>query len=192
LIIAIGLYRLVLTRDTTRSYLVIIWILCLLPVLLINPKYTSVVFVPAVLLLAAGLTSMIAYWYRLFPLNPYARIAGLLPLIVLVITLVGSGLDRYVYGYHYSPTTAVNFSRDLKLIPSDTKQLVVSKDELPFYQVVANHRDGLVVTTAPTDDTFTATRAARGTVNGYDIDRIITTTYAKDSDRLYIYKKTAQ
>jgi len=193
LLVILGLYRLILTRETTRSYLIIIWIICLIPVLLINPKYTSVVFVPAVLLLAAGLTSMIAYWYRLFPLNPYARIAGLVPLIVLVITLVGSGLDRYVYGYHYGPTTAVNFSKDLKLIPGDTKNLVVSKDELPFYQVVANHRDGLVVTASPQkdSDSFTATRAARAGINGYGIDRIITTTYAKDSDRLYVYKKIA-
>lgn len=190
LIIGLGIYRLVLTRDTTRSYLIIIWLLCLIPVLLINPHFTSVTFVPSVLLLAAGFTSLITYWYRLFPLNPYARIAGLIPIIVLVVALIGSGLDRYIYGYHYSPSTAVNFSNDLKLIPKNTKDLVVSSDELAFYQAVSHHWSGLHVATAPSSDVFVATRSAHsGISSGYSIIRIITTTYTNDSDRLYIYKK---
>lgn len=192
LLILLGLYRLVRTRETTRSYLIIIWVICLIPVLILNPRFTSVVFVPAVLLLAAGLTSLIGYWYRLFPRNPYARIAGLVPLIVLVVVLMGSGLDRFIYGYHYDPNTAVNFSKDLKLLPKDTTKLVVSQDELAFYQVVAKHRDGLTVSTEAAGDSFTATRGARKEFTGYAIDRIITTTYSKDSDRLYIYKKLSQ
>jgi hypothetical protein len=193
LIIGLGLYRLIRTRDTTRSYLIIIWILCLVPVLILNPQFTSVTFVPSVLLFAAGLTSLIAYWYRLFPLNPYARIAGLIPIIVLVVVLIGSGLDRYMYGYHYAPSTAVNFSNDLKLIPKGTKQLVVSGDELPFYIAVAHHRPGLTVTTIPDTDQFVATKAAHTSVlTSYKITRIITTTYSRDSDRLYIYKKITQ
>lgn len=192
LLIGLGLYRIIRTRETTRSYLLIIWILCLIPVLIINPRFTSVIFVPSVLLLAAGLTSLIGYWYRLFPLNPYARVSGLIPLIILVAVLIGSGLDRYIYGYHYDPNTATNFSKDLKLIPKDTKNLVVSQAELPFYQVVAKHREGLTVSTTPTSDTFIATRDASAATSGYDIVKIITTTYSQDADRLYSYKKPAQ
>jgi 4-amino-4-deoxy-L-arabinose transferase-like glycosyltransferase len=192
LIIGLGLYRLIQTRDTTRSYLIIIWIICLIPVLIINPQFTSVTLVPSVLLLAAGLTSLITYWYRLFPLNPYARVAGLIPIIILVVTLIGSGLDRYMYGYHYSPTNAVNFSNDLTLLPANTKRLIVAPDELPFYTVVAHHRKGLVVTATPPDlsiATFVATRAARDEApGGYAVARIITTTYTDDSDRFYVYK----
>jgi len=191
LIIALGIYRLILTRDTTRSYLVIIWVVCLIPVLLINPSFTSVTFIPSVLLLAAGLTSLITYWYRLFPLNPYARIAGLIPIVILVITLIGSGLDRYVYGYHYAPSTAINFSKDLKLIPAKTQHLVVSPDELAFYTAVSHHRTELQVTTTPNSTDVTATRAARASIpSDYMIKKIITTTYSDKSDRLYIYKKS--
>ena len=193
LLIILGMYRIIRTRDTTRSYLIIIWILCLIPIVIVNPKFTSVLFVPSVLLMAAGLTALISYWYRLFPLNPYARIAGLIPLVVLVLTLVGSGLDRYIYGYHYDPNTADNFSRDLSLLPRDTTNLVVSTDELPFYTVVAKHRDTLKVTTIPSKGTITVTRAARVSVpNNYKIYRIITTTSSDRSDRLYIYKKIVQ
>ncbi|HRQ86905.1 MAG TPA: hypothetical protein PLY16_02230, partial [Candidatus Saccharibacteria bacterium] len=70
-----------------------------MPVLLLNPSFTTVSFLPSVLMLAAGLTSLIGYWYRLFPLNPYARVAGLIPIVVLVGTLIFSGLERYFYGY---------------------------------------------------------------------------------------------
>jgi hypothetical protein len=192
MIIGLGLYRLIRTRETTRSYLTIAWIACLVPILILNPAFTSVTFVPAVLLLAAGLTSLISYWYKLFPFNPYARIAGLVPLVILVAVLIGSGLDRYIYGYHYDPNTAVNFSKDLKLIPKGTQHLVVSTDELPFYQVVANHRKGLNVSTSPTGDTFVATRDARSSVTGYEIEKIITTTYSSEADRLYVYKKASQ
>ncbi|MBC7565148.1 glycosyltransferase family 39 protein [Candidatus Saccharibacteria bacterium] len=193
LIIILGVYRLIKTRDTTRSYLIIIWMLCLIPVLLVNPQFTTVTLVPAVLLLAAGLTSLISYWYRLFPLNPYARITGLVPIVILVVVLIGSGIDRYVYGYHYSPSTATNFSNDLKLLPKNTKNLVVSSDELAFYTAVSHHRESLQVTTTPLSTDVVATRSARNSItSSYEITKIITTTYSQDSDRLYIYKKISQ
>lgn len=192
LLIGLGLYRLIRTRETTRSYLIITWLIFLIPVIILNPRFTSIVFVPAVLLLAAGLTTLITYWYRLFPFNPYARISGLIPLIILVVVLTGSGLDRYIYGYHYDPNTAVNFSRDLRLLPKDTKQLVVAPDELGFYQAVANHRKDLGVSLDSSGDSFVATRAANKAFPGYSIERIVTTTYKDNGDRLYIYKKIAQ
>lgn len=191
LLILLGLYRLIETRETTRSYLIITWILSLVPVLLLNPAMTSIVFIPAVLLLAAGLTSLIDYWYRLFPRNPYARIAGLIPLIVLVATLIGSGIDRYVYGYHYSPAISSNFSQDLGLLPKTETQLVVTDAELPFYRAVSSYRPSLNVVTTPTQDNVIATREARGNVPAdYDVTLIITSTYANDGDRFYQYQKS--
>ncbi|MFZ3010054.1 MAG: glycosyltransferase family 39 protein [Candidatus Microsaccharimonas sp.] len=192
LILGLGLYRLIRTRETTRSYLIIGWLICLLPIIILNPRFTTVAFVPSVLLLAAGLTSLITYWYRLFPRNPYARIAGLLPLIILVVVLIGSGLDRFIYGYHYDPNTAVNFSKDLKLIPKDTTILVVAADEVPFYTAVSHYREGLAISQEASGDRFVATRQAKRDFPGYTIDRIITTTYSQNSDRLYIYKKVSQ
>ena len=191
-VITVGIYRLIRTRETTRSYLLIIWTLCLIPILLLEPNFTSVVFVPSVMLLAAGLTSLIDYWYRLFPFNPYARIAGLIPLIMLISVLLWSGIDRYVYGYHYDPNTVVNFSRDLSLLPKNMSTVVVSEDELPFYQAVARHRDGLDVRTTAGSDEFARSRAATVSTKGYGVDQIVTTTYSVDGDRWYIYKKLAE
>jgi 4-amino-4-deoxy-L-arabinose transferase-like glycosyltransferase len=190
LLIGLGLYRLVRTRETTRSYLIISWIVCLIPILIISPTYITIVFLPAVLLLAAGLTSLIGYWYRLFPLNPYARVAGLLPIVVLVVVLIGSGIDRYIFGYHYSPTVATNYSKDLALLPVATDTLVVTTEERDFYQAVANFRDGLsVVTTAPASGAYTTTREARPTdTDDVRISSIITSPFAEQSDRFYVYE----
>lgn len=189
ILIALGMYRIVRTRDTTRSYLVIIWMVCLIPVLLLNPLFTSVTFVPSILMLAAGLTSLIGYWYRLFPLNPYARIVGLIPLIVLVLALSLSGLARYIYGYHYNPTQAALFSKDLALLPKNTTELIVSNDERDFYEAVAKYRTELSIVTTPTGNSFVVTRQARTNFEGYIVDKIVTNGHAHDADRLYIYKK---
>lgn len=192
LIIAFGIYKLIRTRDSTQSYLIIIWMVCLIPVLIINPGYTSITFLPIVLLLATGLESLLGYWYRLFPFNPYARIAGLLPLVILISVLVLSGLERYVYGYHYDPRTVANFSQDLSLLPKQTKELVVAPSELSFYKVVAKHRSSLeVTTTEPTSigETFTVTHKANNDFTDMQIDRIITSSASQNGDRFYVYKK---
>lgn len=189
LLIVLGLYRLIRTRETTRSYLIIFWIICLIPVLLLNPMFTYVTFVPSMLMLAAGLTSLIGYWYRLFPLNPYARIAGLIPIIILVGTLIITGVARYTYGYHYSPEGAPLFSKDLALLPKDTRQLVVSEQELAFYKAVAEYRESLEVTTAPTADMVVVTREARGQVSGFAVTQIITSPLSDNSDRMYVMQR---
>lgn len=192
IIICLGIYRLVRTRESTQSYLIIIWLVCLIPILVTNPLYTSVTFLPLVLLMATGLASLLSYWYRLFPRNPYARIAGLIPLIVLISALVLTGLERYAYGYLYDPNTVPNFSQDLSLLPKNTQLLVVSQDELPFYTVVATYNHALRVAVQPADSTFVATRTVSGTFLSYHVDRIITSTATNDSDRFYIYKKNGQ
>lgn len=190
LLILIGVYRMIQTRETTRSYLVMIWLLALFPIIIINPSFISILFVPAVLLLAAGLTSLIYYWYRLFPLNPYARIAGLVPLIVLVAVLIGSGLDRYIYGYYYSPSVSSIFSKDLDLLPRDTPQLVVAAGEQPFYTAVSRYDGTFTVATEPSESSFTATRAAReaGFETDAQISRIITNAYSVDAARFFVYQ----
>lgn len=195
LLIVIGLMRLIRTRETTRSYLVIIWIVCLTPVLLLNPIFTSVTFVPSMLMLAAGLTSLIGYWYRLFPFNPYARIVGLVPIVILVSTLIITGLARYGYGYHYSPSLATLFSNDLRLLPSTTKQLVVTQDERDFYVAVSKANGSpYEVVTQPTSSSFTATRGAQDLVKeyGYKVSRIITSARSTEADRFYVYDRPSE
>ena len=191
LLIGLGTYRLIRTRETTRSYLVIAWLLCLTPILLLNPSYTSVMFVPSILLLAAGLTSLIGYWYRLFPLNPYARIAGLIPITLLVGALIFTGLSRYVYSYHYNPEAVALYSRDIALLPEGTSQLIVGTGETGFYEALSTYGDFVVVKT-PSADTFTASHLAYTEYAGYVVTEIITDARSENADRFYIYERVQQ
>lgn len=192
LIIGLGIYKIVRTRQSTQSYLIIIWLLFLVPILITDPGFTSVTLLPLVLLLATGLSSLLGYWYSLFPRNPYARVAGLIPLVILVLALVFTGLQRYVYGYHYDPQTVSNFSQDLVLLPKNTSHLVVASSQLPFYKVVAAHNKQLKVSTKPSGDRFVATMAAHRAYDGYRIDRIVTSASSKKADRFYVYKKVGE
>lgn len=189
LIIIIGLIDTVRNRSSAKSYVILSWIVFLVPVILVNPGYISISFLPMVLLLAAGFDALLDYWYSLFPRNPYARFAGLVPIVMLVAVLVVSGIDRNIYGYKYDPDVAYSFSSDLKLIPADTKHLVVSKSELPFYMVVNKYNQTFNVSTMPPSEDFVATSQAKNNFEGYKIDKIVTNHLSDKSDRLYLYKK---
>jgi len=202
ILIILGIFRLFTTKYTARSYIISAWIILLIPVLLINPSYISVTFLPGVLLMGMGIGLLFNRWYRLFPRNPYARIAGLVPLIVLIGGMVLSGIDRYTYGYLYDPRTASNFSSDLKLVNrqlndatrGDTS-IVVATDELAFYTVVAAHHTHTTIVTDTSQTvgahttvlTQAAYHAAPPSILPY---RIITNGQAASADRFYIYKST--
>jgi uncharacterized membrane protein len=201
ILIVLGIIRLVTTKYTARSYITASWIILLLPVLIINPDFVSITFVPVVLLMAMGISTLLSNWYRLFPLNPYARIAGLIPLAVLIGGMVLSGVDRYMYGYLYDPRTAGNFSEDLRLLNTqlaDKKRgktsIVVTEKEKDFYDVVARHNNDILVATAatPTSETTIITKAAYIPNPTVEPWRIITDSTANDADRFFIYKSNTK
>lgn len=191
-LMAIGYYRLYETRASAQSYLLNIWILILIPLLILNPSVTAMSLLPAILLIATGLNWLISYWYSLFPRNPYARIGGMIPIIALVFLLTASGLERYIYGYHYNPQLKSNFSEDISLLKSKNIQLVVTPDEQSVYQVIAAYEKDLDVVTKPTAEEVTYTKSAAATApEGYKLTSIITSSRANDADRFYVYKKNA-
>ena len=189
LMILFGLYRLVRSYTDVQSYVILAWLICLLPVLILSPGYVSIMFVPLLLLLASGLEGILRSWYRLFPKNPYARVAGLIPLTVLVGSMVIFGLERYSFAYRYAPDTVHNFTLDPILLPSDTTTLVTSRDEQRVYQAIARYQADLVVTTTvPATGAYTVTAAA------YDPKRealptgVIVNHRSEHAARFYTYK----
>ncbi len=191
LIIGLGIFNTIKNHSTARSYIILTWMLCLIPFIILNPSFNIIMFLPLVLLLASGLKYLLSYWYDLFPNNPYARIGGLIPIIILVGALVISGGDRYLYGYRYDPNIVPSFSRDINLIPKDTKKLIVSLNEKPFFSLLEKYNKDIKISTDTTtsDESFTVTKEAKKDFTGYKIDKIITTSNQKDSDRFYLYKK---
>jgi len=73
--------------------------------------------------------------------------------------------------------------------PKDTKTIVVTNNEIDFYQVAAKYNKAYSVSTTPTGDSFLATRDAKQSYSGYRIERIITSQKSNQSDRFYLYTK---
>ncbi|HEY5695648.1 MAG TPA: hypothetical protein VIQ80_02330, partial [Candidatus Saccharimonadales bacterium] len=200
ILIVLGMIQLFTTKYTARSYIITAWMILLAPVLLINPGFISITFVPVLLLMAMGIGLLLNSWYSLFPRNPYARLAGLLPLTILIGGLVFSGMGRYMYGYTYDPKTASHFTRDLTTLNQQIKNnksttlLITSPDEKPFYAVVAQHTEKLSVidtnepVTVNAAPTIIITHAAHKTNTAPNLYRIITDTTSSNADRFYIYK----
>jgi len=191
LLIIMGISKLIRTSATTQSYLILIWSIILVPVVILNPDKALVLLLPLTLLLSTGIDTLFDYWYSLFPKNPYARIAGLVPILVLIGTLVWSGFERYTYGYHYSPDIYSVYTDDLKLFKDRNVQIVVSPGEQEFYRALRTYHHDLNVQTAPYASEVVATHDSDKTkFDGYTIEKIITSSSSSDSDRFYIYKKT--
>lgn len=198
LLIVLGIIQLFTTKYTARGYIIIAWSLLLFPVIVINPQYVNITFIPVVLLMAMGVSMLITRWYRLFPRNPYARIAGLVPLAVLIGGMVFSGVDRYMYGYNHTPPVANQFSDDLSLVNAELAKkdrgatsLVVSKDEVPFYAMIAKYSSNVMVviqgTPLPPANTYIVSRASRSEGRG-EPTQILTSDKYRQADRFYIYK----
>jgi 4-amino-4-deoxy-L-arabinose transferase-like glycosyltransferase len=188
LVIIYGFLRLCKTYETVQSHVVLTWAILLLPVLIINPAFVSIMFVPLFLLFASGLEGILKRWYDLFPKNPYARVAGLLPLIVLVSSMMIFGLERYSYTYRYTPEIMQNFSRDVISIP-EVSTLVVSQEERKLYEAVASYKQELRITTQQPQDKHESYAV---TARAYDASRtptaIVSSNRAENAARFYVYK----
>ncbi len=193
--IGLGVLHLFTTKYTARSYIIIAWVVLLVPVLAVNPTFMNAAFVPALLLMAMGIHTLLRNWYQLFPRNPYARAAGLIPLAVLIGGMVLSGVSRYTYGYLYDPNTAGSFSKDLRIAnriftkpDRGNTTFIVTKDEAPFYIIVAKHHKNVSVNPPqpiPANTTVVSHDAYR--VSTIMPTSILTDSSAHDSDRFYVY-----
>ncbi len=201
ILMCIGVYRLLTVKYTARSYTTIILGACLLLIVLVEPAHAPALYPIAILMVAMGIAALIANWYKLFPRNPYARVAGLVPISILVAGLVFTGSMSYMNNYTYNPNILSHYSTDLKLFQQtlDTAKtpvtLAVDGTERPFYGLVAHYDKRFSVGTIDTSNAPTTimTKAAY-TANPpkQPLTTIITNGRSGDADRFYIYKTTAE
>lgn len=204
LLVLIGIYRLLTVKYTARSYAAIILGVIVSIAIIINPRYAYNLFPIIVLMVAMGVATLIIDWYKLFPRNPYARIAGLIPLAVLVVGLSFSDVTRYTSSYLYSPDILASYSYDLRLLsktlakqPKDTKILLVTtQKERSFYDLVAYYDKRFIVTTeydtADRPVAIVSHGAYQANMPPWQLTQIITNRKATDADRFYLYKTSAK
>lgn len=202
LIMIIGFLKFLQVKYTARSYIIWLWGLVLLPLLILNPDMAATALPLAMLMLAMGMNTLIAEWYKLFPYNPYARVLGLIPLSVIVIGIVTSAGSRYALNYYYNPEVVNNFSTDTKLLKETLKvakadeetpvKVVVSKKNLAYYRLVAKHDKRFEVTTASpaaNDMPYILSHEAFKSLRANDVipSHITVNSRSQDSDRFYLY-----
>jgi len=177
------------SRNTAVSLLIIFAIV----ISGLNPDAAVIIFIPAAILVAVGIESVLEKWYSLFPTNPYARVFGLLPVATFVGIIVISGFIYTIFGYHYSPSVARQFDDDISLVNANLPTgtiLLVEEDTLAhdFFKILEND-NRITVTSALPDrtDTCVATLGAWEEDINLDLSTIITSSKSQNSDRLYIY-----
>jgi hypothetical protein len=130
------------------------------------------------LLGAIGMQSLFRYWYDLFPRNPYARVFGLLPLLLLIASVINLNYQRYFTGVPYARASAQQFNSDALILHETltTKTyrdhrivLVTSPERKALYQIDSAIAKNLQVVTATefvpnpeTRDVIVDSKAAAG------------------------------
>ena len=199
ILMAVGIYKFFTVKYTARSYVVLILATFMLPLIILNPKYLSSLYPLSTLMIAMGMATMIASWYKLFPRHPYARVAGLLPLSIFVVGLIFSGMMRYMNNYSYNPQVLDHYSSDLALLDqylaknqtdAESTRLVASKDQLAFYSLVAHYdkRFSVSVDITDTPKTVLLTHDSRHIrVPNLELSHIVTSHKIRNADRFYVY-----
>ncbi len=161
-----------------------------------NQSVAISIILPIAVLSTAGLESVIEKWHSLFPENPYAHFLGTTPIVVVVVTIIVSGLMHFVYGYHYTPRVAKNFTNDLTLIQDHLKSGTIllinpETDNYDFYKLLENYSSYTIVTKLPEriEDASVAVLGDTCQDERLELKEIITSPKTRNSDRLYIYSK---
>ncbi len=193
---ALGLFKSIRDRYMARSYVLLAWITSTAVTAFLMPSVIALTFVPVMLLVAIGIDTLIVEWYRLFPRNPYARIAGLVPLTILFIS-IGSGNISHYFDTHDHVANPY-FSQSLPAVQQQLAvegdypvRLVATEDEAPFYSILKNEHSYLdVATTLPSSldiPTFVLPSTGK-TFAGKTPSRIITSDRGEDAVTLRIYR----
>jgi len=205
-LLLVGIFRLLSAKYTAKSYIITLWLLFVIPLISLHPQSAPFTLLPVMLLVAFAIDYLIRSWYDLFPRNPYARVAGLLPLAVLVGGLAISGVDRFISGHHYSTAAASTYRNDLRLISQTTTKfddkpiiLLVSPAQHDFYALFADSKTNLQLTVSSGEaipalsqaPVVIATRDRAGELP-VTPTLIITSPIRDSGNRLYVYENRQQ
>lgn len=154
-----------------------------------NPQAVIFLILPCSILIAHGLKYLLEKWYGLFPENPYARIAALIPLSVLFATILVPSLLQYIYGYRYNPSVVNEFSFDLNIIREQlTDETLLVRDNYEFYKILERSTNLSIINEAE-DEFVTNLAILREQTDNekYSLSRIITSPMRENSDIIYLY-----
>lgn len=152
-----GLYHAVRFIGRIRDAAMVLWLMVALALFVSTPDAPSaLLFIPFMLLVILGVRSFINIWYGLFPRNPYARTAALLPIALLLLVVVGFNYQRYFYGLPRAENVRATYDSDIMLLQRQLGReprvnrltIVVPSEQEQFIGLLQNHYN-LVRVAAP-------------------------------------------
>lgn len=200
----IGLVHLLSTKYTAKNYIMSAWLLFMVPILILYPEIVAVTMLPLMFLVAFSIEFLIKKWYRMFPFNPYARTAGFIPLMILIVALCFSSLERFTYGYIYDSSAANAYKEDVSLLSSDLKNMkpreatIITPENIQsFYSVYAKYYKGETKLTITTDSSKGSFNGRTYVASGITSDKstastILVASHGEDATRFYVYENTAR
>ena len=191
-LVLIGLFSTTRGFFASRNSIAALLLIFTIIITGLNPEAVVFFILPFAILIAHGLRYLLEKWYGLFPENPYARIAAILPLAILFGIILVPSVLQYVYGYRYNPSIANEFDYSLPIIHKDlTNETLLVSDHYDFYKILEKYSDLKVVDTMPTD-AVEHLAVLKNTITDecYSLDRIITSPMSDNSDIIYLYTYT--
>ena len=157
-----------------------------------NPLAVVFFMLPFAILTAHGIKYMLEKWYDLFPENPYARVAGIFPLIALFGFIIVPSVTQYVDGYRYNPVVTSQFNYDLPAVVTHVKEgVLVAGEKYDFYRIMQNKSNVKVVREVgdvPGDASVVSVLGGGADVGvNLKLSRIYTSHLSENSDIIYVY-----
>ena len=194
-LIVIGILASIGKLFTSRNTVVSLLVIYAIVVSGLNRDTAISIVVPIAILTTAGIESIVQKWHSLFPENPYARILGALPVVIVVLFIISSDLSHFIFGYHYTPAVTNNFNNDITLInehlESDTVLIMAQDDPAyEFYRLLEKRGNISIAQDIPNREGVQIATIGEPLVNDQlELKQIITSPKKLNSARLYIYEK---
>ena len=122
-----------------------------------------------------------------------------MPVVIVMLLIIVSGLSHFIFGYHYTPRVAKNFSNDISIIKDNLDAgdvLLVDQNTnyYQFYKLLENYNSITVMSEIPerNDDVKIASLGSSRADENLELQQIITSPKSRNSDRLYIYSKVTE
>ena len=154
-----------------------------------RPDAIIFIILPLSILTAHGIKYILEKWYGLFPENPYARVAAILPLTILFCLMIIPSLLQYIYGYRYNPNVATQFNYDLPIIRKNlTDEVLLAKENYDFYKILESSTNIKVIPDidGPAYEKLAVLRGQEES-SRYTLSQIITSPMTEESDIIYLY-----
>lgn len=197
IIILFGFIQTLRNCQSARSYMIIAWSALALPLLVIDPSLNPIMTVPAFVLLAVGMETLLREWYKLFPKNPYARGTGLAMIIAMISTMTLTSLDTFINSYRHLPEAVYQYNTDLILLAKhkagNDVVLTVDEDERPIYATLIKYNNlGMVISDKPQAESTQIIVSHQAKSNfviptNARLSRIINNGRREQADRFYVY-----